>query len=287
MIVCEPTSGLTSRMYVLADAYDLAEKYDQELVVIWRKTSDCDCRYNQVFADSQFSNVRCRIIECNQFEYRFSDLRFQLNWRDFVKALREIHVRLFYLFKHSLVYVYFRSRCRIYKNFYKDGNILFYESNADKCSCFFEAYSCITNKGHINNIKFCYEFEDEAHSIMDTVHTDCIGVHIRRTDHGLAKEASPTEKFIVRMNEEIDKNPSVHFFVATDDWNEQKRIVELYGDRIVVQPNKKLDRSSKEGMHSSIIDVLCLSMTKYVLGSNSSVFSKFAADYGNIKLYIV
>ena len=287
MIVCEPTSGLTSRMYVITDAYEMAARYGQKLIIIWRKTSDCDCRYDQVFDDSQFDDVEHKVYECNQFDFKFSDLRNDYNIRMLYKAVRELFIRTGFTIKHSFVYKYYRSRCSVYKNSYEDNNKLFDERRAEGRDCFFEAYNCITGKGNIRNIKFRQKFLDESHSVLNNAQDHCVGVHIRRTDHGLAKAGSTTDKFIIRMNEEISKDPDVQFYLATDDWDEQKKMQELYGDRILTQQGKILERCSSVGMHSSIIDVLCLSMTQYILGSNSSIFSKFAAEYGGIDLYIV
>ena len=287
MIVCESTSGLTSRIYVIADAYDMASKFGQELVIIWRKTADCDCSYKMVFSDNQFSNVKCKVYECNQFDFKFSNLKSEFSFRNLAISLREIGIRLVYFIKHTFVYHLYRSKCSIYKNSYVDNNELFDQQKAKGCNCFFEAYNCITGTGKVDNIRFRNQYESIAKKIVGSFVEHCVGVHIRRTDHGPAKAASTTEKFIIRMKKEIENDPEAAFFLATDDWNEQKRMIEIFGKRIITQPDKVLERSSKKGIESSIIDIICLSKTRYILGSSCSIFSKFAADYGNIQLYIV
>lgn len=287
MIVCEPTSGLTSRIYVIADAYDMAKKYRQELVIIWRKTSDCNCSYKQVFDDNQFNDIKIKIYECNQYDFRFGELSTNFSVLMVWKALREIFIRLKYACKHTILYNYYRKKCCIYKNSYKDNNELFDEGKAEGNNSFFECYNCITGKGDIQSIIFNQSFIKEADDVIGKLNGNYIGVHIRRTDHGLAKAASTTDKFIIRMKAEIEKDSDIKFYVATDDWNEQKKMQELFGERIISQPHKVLERSSWEGMHSSIIDTLCLSKSKYILGSNSSIFSKFSAEYGKIELFIV
>lgn len=287
MIVCEPTSGLTSRIYVIADAYDMARKFGQELVIIWRKTADCDCSYKMVFSDDQLNDISFKVYECNQFDFKLSNLKNELNFHNLVKSMKEVVIRLLYFIKHTFIYCFYRSKCSIYKNSYDDNNELFDIQIANGRSCFFEAYNCITGKGTVDNIRFKDQYESVAGGIVGDLGEHCVGVHIRRTDHGPAKAASTTEKFINRMKKEIENDSDVTFFLATDDWNEQKRMTDLFGKRIITQPDKVLERSSKKGIESSIVDILCLSKTKYILGSSCSIFSKFAADYGNIQLYIV
>ena len=287
MIVCEPTSGLTSRMYVIADAYEMAYKFDQELVIIWRKTSDCDCSYKKVFENDQFSNVKTRVFECNQFDYKFSDMKSNLRLHSFIMFVRELFVRLSYYIKHTIIYNYYRKKCNIYKNSYRDNNALFCEDEAKGNNCFFEAYNCITAKGKTDCIKIRRIFEKEAESVMNCGREHTIGVLIRRADPEPARSLSTTEKFISRMRHEIEIDPKVRFYLATDDWNEQKNLQDVFGDRILSQAGKTLNRSSWEGIHSSIIDIICLSKTKYILGSYHSVFSRFAADYGSRQLYII
>ncbi len=46
-----------------------------------------------------------------------------------------------------------------------------------------------------------------------------------------------------------------------------------------------MGQSLHEGGYSAIVDCLCLSMCNYILGSTTSVFSRFAAEYGEIRLY--
>ena len=286
LIVCEPTSGIASRTYVLADAYTLAKEYNKKLIIIWRKTSDCDCLYRDVYAPEQFSDITVHVYECNQYTAKFSELLKMKSLSGVLKMIRESGIRLTYICKHTVLYHYYRAKCQIYKNSYEDHNALFDSGLARNNGCFFEAYNCITGKGKLADIHFRRKFEQEAEDILANAGDNIIGVHIRRTDHALAKK-SKTQHFVERMKEEIQNNPEVHFYLATDDWEEQFQMTERFGDRIIVQKDKTLERSSKAGMYSGIIDLLCLSKTSRILGSHSSIFSKFAAEYGRIPLEIM
>lgn len=137
----------------------------------------------------------------------------------------------------------------------------------------------------LSAIRFSESAIKEAETIVK--HQSYVGVHIRRTDHVVAIANSHTEDFVERMNQEIEKNSQVKFFLATDDSREEERITGIFGDRISVQRNRDLRRSSKQGMHNSIIDCLCLSRAQYILGSQRSIFSKVSAELNKIPLYIV
>lgn len=287
MIVCDPTSGLTSRIYVLADAYALAKKYGQELIIIWQKTSDCDISYRDIFEANQFADIPCRVYECNRFGEKLQDLKKEHTPKGMVRIGTELGTRGKFALQYGMLTRHYKAKCQIYKNSYEDDNALFDEKKAKGQSCYFEAYNCITGKGDLGVIRFKQCYQEEAAKILGENKEHCIGVHIRRTDHGPATAGSPTERFVDSMNRAVAEDPQACFFLATDDWEEQRRMEEIFGERIISQPGKVLSRSSKAGMHSSVIDALCLSQTKYILGSYASIFSKFAAAYGDIALKIV
>lgn len=287
MIVCDPTSGLTSRIYVLADAYALAKKYGQELIIIWQKTSDCDISYQDIFEENQFADIPCRVYDCCRFGKRLQDLKKDHTPKGMIRIAGELGIRASFALRYGTLTRYYKARCPVYKNSYEDDNALFEQEKAKGESCYFEAYNCITGKGDLKTIRFKQHYLEEAAGILGDKKEHCIGVHIRRTDHGPATAGSPTKRFVENMKKAIEEDPQACFFVATDDWEEQRYMEEIFGERILSQPDKVLSRSSKEGMHSSVIDALCLSQTRYILGSYASIFSRFSAAYGGIALKIV
>lgn len=284
MIVCEPTSGLTSRIYVLADAYQLAKDQGQELIIVWQKTSDCDCFYRDIFDGRQFDDIPHRIIECNRFEYKLRDL-VRNPFGGWIKLIRECWIRVSFAVKYSLNRYLLRRKSAVFKNSYEDGNRLLNPEEIRGKNCYIEAYNCITGQHDLSCIHFQQKFWTKAKEILSGQR--CIGIHIRRTDHRPATEGSSTEAFIRRMNEIVETDPKITFYVATDDWDEQRRLTEQFGERIFTNTKKVLTRSSREGMEDAVIDTLCLSQTEYILGSYASIFSKFSAEYGRIRLEIV
>ncbi len=285
MIVCEPTSGLTSRIYVMADAYQLAKDQGQELIIVWQKTSDCDCFYRDVFDEKQFADVPHRIIECNRFEYKLRDLMRGHTGKDWTRIIQEFRVRITFAVKYRWTRSTLKRRCTFFKNSYEDGNRLLNPEEIRGQNSYIEAYNCITGQRDLSCIHFQNRFRMKAAEILQG--QKCVGIHIRRTDHRPATEGSSTDHFIQRMKQIAEDRPEIKFYVATDDWEEQRRLTELFGKRILTNPDKVLTRSSRQGMEDAVIDMLCLSQTEYILGSYASIFSKFSAEYGGIRLEIV
>ncbi|NLG05625.1 MAG: hypothetical protein GX567_17645 [Clostridia bacterium] len=287
MIVVVPTSGLCSRIYVLADAYELAKRYHKKLIILWIRTADCNCDYESVFSKEQFSDITCEVY---QFQNYSTNLRKRTD-TDFttmvVEDAKEILLRLRFMVSFYPKKWLYRLRCSVKKNSYRDYNIAFRTELASHNNCFIEAYCGIQHEKNLRSIQINEEAVKEADSIMEHVIRPCYGIHIRRTDHGPAKKYSTTDSFIEVMNGLLDKDPDTHFYLATDDWSEQEKLVELFGDHILMQEQKVLSRSSEEGMHSSLIDMLCLSKTNAIIGSYTSVFSEFSAQYGGISLKII
>ena len=50
MIVIEPSHGLCNRLRAIKSAMNLAKKYNQKLVVLWRVDNDLTCRFFDLFS---------------------------------------------------------------------------------------------------------------------------------------------------------------------------------------------------------------------------------------------
>lgn len=287
MIVVEPTSGLCSRIYVICDAYELAKKYKKKLVILWTKTTDCNIGYYKVFDCQQFDDINVKVIEFSKFRVRIKDIG-NLSISNLFLIIGEILHRLHYYVKYNFIKCYYRKRCQNYKNAYQDGNKPIDRGFIKSHSCYIEAYNMITEEeSNLSVIKFNDFLLQKAKKVMGAYEKKCIGIHIRRTDHEPAKQHSSTFKFVEEMKRILKEDKKACFYLATDDWKEENDIISIFDDHIITQKGKVLNRFTEEGMQSSVIDFLCLSNTKYIIGSYSSIFSKFSAQYGGIELKIL
>ena len=110
-----------------------------------------------------------------------------------------------------------------------------------------------------------------------------VGVHIRRGDHNLAQERSPTAAFIERMAAE---DAAVRFFLATDSPAEEHALSIHFPNRIITA-SKAFGRDSTAGMRGAVVDLYALARTSRLLGSYWSSFSETAAEIGGITLEVI
>jgi len=109
-----------------------------------------------------------------------------------------------------------------------------------------------------------------------------VGVQIRRTDHNLAIEHSPTELFL----EAMAAYPTSFFFLATDSEFEKTKLRDIYGPRILTFDGP-MTRWNIAGMKASFTDWLALSKCTEIIGSYTSSFSQTAADFGGVPLRVI
>jgi len=114
--------------------------------------------------------------------------------------------------------------------------------------------------------------------------SNTIGVHIRRTDHAPSIRFSTTEVFIERMRAAVRAEPSVDFFVASDDAREIDRLREEFPGKIISSEPQSLSRLTLEGIEAAVIDLYALAATREVLGSYGSTFSLTAGLLGGIEI---
>ena len=115
---------------------------------------------------------------------------------------------------------------------------------------------------------------------------DVVGIHIRRTDHGVATQCSPLEVFIQKIEQELSRNPNARFYLASDDVEVVRDIQRRFGDCIVNFPGP-LDRASVAGIQHAVLELYVLSRCRCIWGSFGSTYSDFASIIGKIPLETV
>ena len=108
---------------------------------------------------------------------------------------------------------------------------------------------------------------------------DTVGVHLRGTD--LIK-FPPVEKMIKRMRAEVELNPDVKFFFASDGDEKGEAIKTLFEDRLITPLKYSSDlRMTVQGQHNAVVDLFGLAATSRIIGMRGSTFSTAAALIGN------
>ena len=106
---------------------------------------------------------------------------------------------------------------------------------------------------------------------------DTVGVHIRGTD---MPGTVPVEKVIARMRVEIELNPEVKFFLASDGDKNEDALVALFEDRLIRSP-QSTPRKTVEGQYDAVVDLFGLAATARIIGRRRSAFTTLAALIGN------
>ena len=272
MITLEPLGGLANKMRVIASGLWLMKVSNQELEVIWNLNEDLNCNFDVLF--NQIQDVS--IIQKRKKDFFVH----HTNHPDLYKRIK----------------AYFRNRLLGIGYCLKEGDFYDLISNnkiaLDKIAKKNKNIYITTTQefgDNYNNFKVFSPKESIQNSIDNQVskfNKNTIGIHIRRTDNSKSILQSPTELFISKMEEELYKNPEVNFFLATDDTETEHQLLNRFGSKIIVY-EKELDRNLEKGIIDAVVDMYCLSNTKYIYGSYWSSYSDIASRVGNIELKVL
>lgn len=108
-----------------------------------------------------------------------------------------------------------------------------------------------------------------------------IGIHIRRTDNMYTIRYSPTELYIQAMEEEIRKDGTVRFYLASDSIEEKQRLTALFGERIITSFDQTT-RETEEGIIDAFVEMNILGSCRKICAGNSS-FADIAGALGGIE----
>ena len=110
---------------------------------------------------------------------------------------------------------------------------------------------------------------------------DTVGLHIRGTDARMVGKIPPIEEMITRILAEIELNPNVKFFLASDGDETEERILNLFGERLIKTKLGVRRRRSLKGQENAVVDLFGLAMTSRIIGYRYSTFATLAALIGN------
>ncbi|WP_291728413.1 hypothetical protein [Bernardetia sp.] len=297
-IVVQPIGGLCNRLRAIESVLHLLKTTDKTdfVTVIWENNHELGASYKSLFKE----NKKIKVVETLPFTGK----------------------NIFHPVQMLKVWNAIEPTEKNYQKSYRLRKILGKEKGCDKIIYLNEIFDLIENEFDFNNLKkykslyivSCFDFEidypnkysmedetmalpfssfiphyeisEKINKITHTFTEATIGLHIRRTDHAGAIEKSPLSLFIEKMNEEIADDEKTNFFLATDEKTTEKELIQLFGNRIIINKEKAFDRDSEKGVQDAYIDVACLSKTSKIYGSHASSFSETAAKMGEIELIV-
>jgi hypothetical protein len=118
-----------------------------------------------------------------------------------------------------------------------------------------------------------------------------LGVHIRRGDALAGPRAashlrSSDESFSREMQDRLDADPDLRFFLATDCEKTQAGFQQRFGDRLLCAEKPfvaSVFGAPKQGQADALVDLLLLSRCGEVLGTYASTFGRMAAHVGGVR----
>lgn len=267
-----PVGGLANRMKVVDSAVALWQDAGIKADIIWFQRAELNCRFSELFEDLRCEGVK--IKEASLKDRILYDRPRRKNlWLPIIPQSLLFNARMYEpmatrLYREHFDFASWAST----HNAYVAACERIHEPAAG--SRIFASFVPI-KKLRLAIERRCASFGDRT-----------IGVHIRRTDNVAAIQHSPTCLFIERMQQEIQRDNNVRFYLATDSDSEKRTLLQTFGDRII-STTLTADRRSVAGMQEALVELYTLSHTDMIIGSAHSTFSETAAQIGGIRCEIL
>lgn len=253
MIIIQPSGGLCNRMRVINSGWSLARERKERLLVLWNCNSELNCPFDNLFLPiEEFKLINIRsVADPRKLFYQKTARSYLTN--DEILAHRTPKGRLDPDYVRELpgsIYIF------TWEQFYPTEDYHLFRPTP--------------------------ELQERIGSMTARFGTSCVGVHIRRTDNQPAIGKSSTEHFIECMKREAAEDPDTRFYLATDDFEEERILREAFPGRILSNEKRCLRRDSAEGIQDALLDLYCLASTRKIIGSYFSSFTDIAADMHKI-----
>ncbi|AWV99687.1 hypothetical protein [Arcticibacterium luteifluviistationis] len=246
-----PFGGLGNRMRVLNSIGALQAKADCEVELIWLIKAELNAPFSSLFKSASFP-----FTIANGLKYTL-----------FLKFVKHIFID-----KYTSIYRFILGL--FYDLVLFDEDVLNISEN--------QLLNLIKDKKKIL-ISTCYAFFDfpsfdnftPSDSVQQKLNSlelpkDLIGIHIRRTDHVEIIKDSSLDSYSKAIEEEISKNKTSTFYLATDDYEVKEYYKKKLKKQLITQ-DFELARDSETGIENALIDILALSKcTKLICNSKSS-----------------
>jgi hypothetical protein len=265
-IVIKPYGGLANRMRSMDSALILAGILHIRPKVIWEMSFELNCSFRHLFKLPDTFDLHEYYV--NGFIKRSNDI--------LVRNLAKIGI---YLPSGFDKYLFDKEIQDLIALNYDFKNLL----TSDQSVFIRTVHQFYTNSDSFKIFRPVDELMDVINQYSKSFTPNTIGIHIRRTDNNLSIKYSPLEGFIDLMNMEISRYRDTLFYLATDSSDDETRLKNIFGDRIITH-TKILERNTEKGIQDALIDLYCLSKTSKILGSYYSSFSEVAAQINKIQL---
>lgn len=268
-----PLGGLANRLRVVATAIKLARQSNKKLYIYWQPNKYLNAEFREIFDVPKNMIIRKPPL-AYQIWLKFSSLS---------PKFKKMAIRYLAFFKFDFIFTDSMA-VQVLHNKIDLEQKVFEARHVFICSCQELNYFDLEDYHLFVPRK---ELLEKIKGISNSFSSDTLGIHIRSTDNIWSKENSPFLLFINQMENEINDNPETNFFLATDNEEYQKKLIEIFGCERIIFNDKMFRRDLREGIEDAVIDLYCLSKTSKIFGSYFSSFSYVAGRIGNVQVQIV
>lgn len=264
MIYFEVLAGLCNRLRGMAAAYAFAKEMNTPLTIIWEKDINCNCSFDALFHIA--GDIKVDVIT------------FDCMGTTFLKRLEHQ--------KNKLYKKHIQDKCNsIYALDLHYVDVAQLKKAAERENIYLKSFSYwYPSQKPFQFIQLNADVKKKVEKMISMCGTKKVGVHIRRTDHQVCINKSPTDAFIREMKKE---DADTVFYIATDDEKERRNFETVFGnERIVYNSCAELSRGTTKGMEDAVVDLYTLAGMNKILGSDSSSFTEVAGMIGNIPVVI-
>lgn len=259
-----PHAGLCNRMRVIASAYACSLEWGREARVLWAYGNrECKARFHSLFQPVNLPSLR--ILDTNSLVYRTD------TWRQLYLP------GLLRRFKYEAVFENYNYKTE--KSHLPLGEAYKSMSGVGKLAIV-SMHQCGPNFPLKEIFKPVREIEERLEDVLPSSSEGIVGLHIRRTDHIQAIRHTPLENYISCISKEIDANPDIRFYLATDDDSVKHLLLSQFGKDRIITADSELRRDTEEGMIGAVVDLFALSRSKKIIGSFYSSYSEIASELG-------
>lgn len=272
-IVLIPQGAVEHRIRTIASTIHIARKYKRPLEVIWHSNDLLPASSDRLFTllprvTQENITIRQGVMRDKIINSPPSNENLFLTW-PFVTFRYDRHLSKRHV--ERLLRDDRNQLDQIFAN--RDEKLLI--STDQNWGNFPYMYDALEATVEVNNVLL---------SRMSSWKGNVIGVHINRTIGPKSSfQESPIELFIKRMQEMVESDPTIQFFIATTSKDERERLATLFRDRIFV-PHSAADVYSLKGTIQSLGELLALSHTRKILTTPDSVYSQVASEIGRIPI---
>lgn len=317
MIYLKPLGGLCNRLRTIDSIISFCKIHKRDLTVLWVKDESLNCNYQDLFEIPKFEEFNFIILNCpNGFpddypnflkgNQQFNSLK-SILYRQIKNVLKSrflssnqkkirntinIIPTAQTLNNEELANIY-ASNNFIENKTTREMDAVFIENMEDKLKRLFKntshsdiyissCYRLFKLENNYSSFVPVQKIQSEINYLINSF-GNTVGLHIRRSDHLTSKNYSTNDKFIKLVESLVKENPTITFFLSTDDSITKTDLLSKYEKKIMYNKISNYDRNSPNAVKDAVKDLYCLAATQVVYGSHHSSFSQTAADIGQIE----